>query len=257
MTRIPRQQIGEMYSKRVHRLIKIIGFLFCTIGLLFISAKILAMNEGFQGGETCTKIENYRGKDTWLCDTEMDAKNKIRSLLDSNIATNLVCYTTGIDVPYYTCFTSPPDKTYVESEGIFITGDPSEDIMPDYMDINVSMMCSDYNKAFANFSTIYVSTASMGGVVSSSIGEIRSAVNQLSNISSLYCQSRGSYPIGLQRACTTLTIGRESISQIPNVPKGLAHMSTTLFNSLSNMDNLYVNSFRPAYSGLNACINIT
>lgn len=246
-----------MYSKRVRLLIKIIGFLFCTIALLFISAKILSMDEGFQSAATtCSKIENYRGRDTWLCDTSADAESQLRQLIDDGIANNLVCYTTGLDVPYYTCFTNPPGKSYIESEGIFITSDPSEDTLPEYMDADVSMMCSDYNKAFANFSTIYVSTASLKGIVSSSIGEVNSAVNQLSNISSLYCQSRVSYPIGLQRACTTLTTGRDIISQIPNVPNGLAYMSTTLYTSLSNMDNLYANTFRPAYSGLIVCSNI-
>jgi hypothetical protein len=256
MTRIPNHQIGEMYSKRIRLLVKIVGFLFCTIGLLFICAKINPVRDGFQTAEnTCRKIQ-YGGKNVWLCNEDYEARDKIRGLVDSNVLYDLVCYKTGMNVTYYTCYTRPPDKQFLPSEGIFVPGDPSDDPLPGYMDTDMDMMCTDYNIAFANFSTIYISTISLNGVISSALGEIKYAVNELSNISSTYCMNRGSYGPGVLNACTSLKTGYDNISRIPDAPYGLRFMSTTVSDSLSNMDSLYNNSFKPAYSGLRLCGNI-
>lgn len=254
-----------MYSKRIRLLIKIIGFLFCTIALMFISAKIVSTNEGFQASDDSERepncyTNNIRGKTTWFCDSEPDGQEKMRKLIDGNILRDRVCYKTGIITDYYVCYTRPPDKQYIDSEGVFVPIDPSEDLVPGYTEMDVENECNDFNTAFANFSTIRVSTLSLNGVISSAIGEVTYAVDKLRMISTTYCYTRPTgtpYPIGLQRACTTLETGRNNINNIPGRPNGLYFMSTTVQTSLSNMDNLYNGTFKPAFKGLNVCSNLT
>lgn len=254
-----------MYSKRILLLIKIIGFLFCTIALMFISAKIVSTNEGFQASDDSERepncyTNNIRGKTTWFCDSEPDGQEKMRKLIDGNILRDRVCYKTGIITDYYVCYTRPPDKQYIDSEGVFVPIDPSEDLVPGYTEMDVENECNDFNTAFANFSTIRVSTLSLNGVISSAIGEVTYAVDKLRMISTTYCYTRPTgtpYPIGLQRACTTLETGRNNINNIPGRPNGLYFMSTTVQTSLSNMDNLYNGTFKPAFKGLNVCSNLT
>ena len=254
-----------MYSKRVRLLIKIIGFLFCTIALMFISAKILSTNEGFQAAADASSEPScytniIKGKTTWFCDSELDGQEKMRNLANSNVLYDRVCYKTGIITEYYTCYTRPPNKQYIESEGIFVPEDASNDLVPGYTEMDVENECNDFNTAFANFSTIRVSTLSLNAVISSAIGEVTYAVNKLRTISTSYCYTRTSgvpYPIGLQRACTTLETGRNDINNIPGRPNGLYFMSTTVQTSLSNMDNLYNTTFKPAFRGLSVCSNLT
>jgi hypothetical protein len=244
---------------------KIIGFLFCTIALMFISAKILSPREGFQASgdsesEPNCYTNNIRGKTTWFCDSEMDGQERMRKLIDSNVLRDRVCYKTGIITDYYVCYTRPPDKQYIDSEGVFVPIDPSEDLVPGYTETDVENECNDFNTAFANFSTIRVSTLSLNGVISSAIGEVTYAVDKLRMISTTYCYKRPTgtpYPIGLQRACTTLETGRSNINNIPGRPNGLYFMSTTVQTSLSNMDNLYNGTFKPAFKGFNVCSNLT
>lgn len=232
---------------------------------MFISAKIVSTNEGFQASDDSERepncyTNNIRGKTTWFCDSEPDGQEKMRKLIDGNILRDRVCYKTGIITDYYVCYTRPPDKQYIDSEGVFVPIDPSEDLVPGYTEMDVENECNDFNTAFANFSTIRVSTLSLNGVISSAIGEVTYAVDKLRMISTTYCYTRPTgtpYPIGLQRACTTLETGRNNINNIPGRPNGLYFMSTTVQTSLSNMDNLYNGTFKPAFKGLNVCSNLT
>ena len=254
-----------MYSKRILLLVKIISFLFCTIALMFISAKILSPREGFQDPEDTESepscyTKNIRGKTTWFCDSEMDGQERMRKLIDSNVLRDRVCYKTGIITDYYVCYIRPPDREYIDTEGVFVPIDPSEDLVPGYTETDVENACNDFNTGFANFSTIRISTVSLNGVISSAIGEVTNAVEKLRTISTTYCYKRPAgtaYPIGLLQACTTLETGRNNINTIPGRPNGLYFMSTTVQTSLSNMDNLYNETFKPAFKGFNVCSNLT
>jgi hypothetical protein len=254
-------QIGTMYSKRIQTAIRIIGFLFCTIGLLYISMKIRDRTEGFQvasANVSCTNT-NMNGKNTWLCPTDFDAQILDRVLLSNANVTDAVCYDSQMG--YYTCLTRPPDQTFVPSDGLFINADPIDDTLPNSIINDIRGVCNDYNTNTAYFSTIYVSTTMLNGVISSAIGEINYGTTQLSNISTLYCATPASGSPALTtavlNACTSLGAGIGAFSNIPRSANGLYFMSTTVADSLKEMENTYTNTFAPAYRGFKTCSNIS
>lgn len=250
-----------MYSKRVRLFVQIIGFLFCTIGLLYISMKIQHAQEGFQGAGTydpCPESRYLNGKNFWLCNSEFEAQIKGRTLSASNNTYDGVCYDS--QEGYYTCFTRPPEQMYMASEGVFIDSDPSDDVLPNSIINDVTTVCNDYNTTFANFSTTYLSTTGINKVISSAIGEIKYARTQLMDISTLYCATPGTGKPALTapvlRACSTLGTAIGTFSNIPEGPKGMYFMSTTIATSIKGMDDLYRGTFEPVYKGFNVCSNI-
>lgn len=235
-----------MYSKRLRLLVQIIGFLFCTIGLLFICMKILNMGtEGFQNAfdiiPQCVTMST-RDKIFYKCETDNDAQMKVRYLMSTNDVFSGVCYKT--DAGFYTCYTRPSQKTFQEEEGIFITDDPTSDSMPAVIESDVLTVCGDFGITYNKLNTIYVSTVSIGGVIHSSIKIVRDATASLANISTLYCNN----PNAQTNACNTLSSGIGIFDGIPSGPKGLNYMSNTVGQAVSNMNNISTTLYT-AYNG--------
>lgn len=249
-----------MYSKRVRLLVQIIGFLFCTIGLLYISIQINRSMEGFQSttaSANCTETV-VAGKNIWMCATDIDAQMMDSTLIKNNNNIDGVCYNS--QQGYYTCLTRPPDKTFEPADGVFVDANPYDDTLPISIMNDVTGVCKDYNANLSFFSTIYLSTTALNDVISSAIGEIKYAENQLNNISTLYCATpvSPSPPLttAVVKACTTLGSGISIFSNIPMGTNGMYNMSTTVANSLQGMLNLYNNNLAPAYKGFSVCSNI-
>ena len=261
-------QIGRMYSKRVRLLVQIIGFLFCTIGLLYISMVILAeIPEGFQGAQEPTvNCVQYNSRDRvyWKCETDNDAQIKIRDLLRKSPPENFqgVCYKTLQG--FYTCYTRPSQKSFIEDEGVFALDDPSTDAMPGVIESDILNVCADYGTTFATFSTVYVSTVSVSSNLNSIIQTVKTATSKLGTISTTYCATVS--PVSSrQNACNTLSTGINIFNKLPldttvggRTKSGLNSMSTVIGNSIVGMDNIFTNKFVPAYRGFGygTCSNI-
>jgi hypothetical protein len=243
-----------MYSKRVRRIVQIVGFLFCTIGLLYISMQILnTSKEGFQSADnifatSCTQVfTEAKDKIFWLCATDNDAQAQVRNLISTGNIHDGVCYTTFEG--FYTCYTRPSQKTYDNNEGIFVTDDPSSDGMPSGIESDIINVCGDYGTTMNTFKTIYVSTVAIGGVIQSTLNTIAIATTDLGQISTSYCASGASRSDAEQNTCDVLSTGISIFNGLPNGPKGLKFMSTTVQNAISNMENLYENNLLKAYKG--------
>lgn len=257
-----------MYSKRIQLLVRIIGFLFCTIGLLYLSMIILSeLPEGFQGAVVDpTNCTQYIARDKlfWKCPTDNEAQIKIRFLLQKSPPDNFqgVCYkTTG---GFYTCYTRPTQKTFIPEEGVFALDDPASDTMPTTIETDVLNVCADYGRTFATFSTVYVSTVSIGSNIDSVIRTVKNATRDLGAISTSYCATVS--PVASrQNACNSLITGIGTFNNLPldmtsdgKTKKGLNSMSTVIGNSIIGMDSLFTNKFVPAYAGFGygTCSNI-
>lgn len=236
-----------MYSKRLRLLVQIIGFLFCTIGLLFICMQILKMtaSEGFQTGfqvePQCTRMST-RDKVFYKCDTDNDAQMKVRYLISTNDVFSGACYKT--DGGFYTCYTRPSQKTFQEEDGIFTTDDPSTDSMPAVIESDVLTVCGDFGITYNKLNTIYVSTVSIGGVIHSSIKIIRDATANLASISTLYCTNANAQT----SACNTLSTAIHIFDGLPAGPRGLNYMSNTVGQAVSNMNSISTTLYT-AYNG--------
>ena len=233
-----------MYSKRVRLLVRIIGFLFCTIGLLFISAKILNMsNEGFQAvyEAQCSPI-NVRDKTYYMCQTDNDAQIKVQNLIDTNNIYSGVCYQTPEG--FYTCYTRPSQKTYIESQNIFVEDDPSNDFMPSAIESDILTLCGDYGTTYNKLNSLRVSTIQIGKVIDSSIDIIKGATSQLSNISTQHCIT-GTTRID---TCKTLNDGIAIFDGLPRWNNGLNYMSSTVSQAVSKMDNISTSLYN-TYNG--------
>jgi hypothetical protein len=234
-----------MYSKRVRLLVRIIGFLFCTIGLLFISIKVLNMtNEGFQTDSEFKECPRYNTRDKvfYLCNEDDDAQSQVRILFSTNDIFSGVCYKTFEG--YYSCYTRPSQKSYVENMGIFVNKDPSEDYGPSVIESSVMNVCEDYGITYNKLNTIYISTVSIGGVIQSSISTLKGATVQLGAISIMYCRETITDP-KLINICKTLSSG---IGSFDGLPSGLAIMSTTVSTSIGDMNNISSTLYR-TYDG--------
>jgi len=218
--------------------------------------KILRAHEGFQTGtaDPCPRSTYLDGKTFWLCDSEFDAQIKNRLLLDANNTYDGVCYNSLEG--YYTCFTRPPEQIYVPSEGIFLNSDPSDDALPTSIINDITGVCNDYNTSLANFSTIYLSTMGISGVISSAIGEIKYGRTQLMEISTLYCTAQPAKTAAVLRTCNSLSTAIGTFSNIPMGSNALNGMSTTIATSIKGMVDLYSGTFNPVYTGFNVCSNI-
>jgi hypothetical protein len=257
-----------MYSKRIRLLVQIIAFLFCTIGLLYLSMVILnELPEGFQieTPDTTDCIQFIvKNKLYWKCETDNSAQIKIRDLLQKSPPDNFqgVCYkTTG---GFYTCYTRPSQKIFIPEEGIFVLDDPSTDTMPATIESDVLNVCADYGTTFATFSTMYISTVSIGSNIDSIINTVKDATRNLGTISTTYCAILS--PVASrQKACDTLRTGIGIFNNLPmdtsvggKTKKGLISMSTVIGNTIIDMNNLFTNKFVPAYAGFGygTCSNI-
>lgn len=254
-------QIGRMYSKRIRLFVQIIGFLFCTIGLLYISMKITS-TEGFQTLDTAPNCKQYNSFDKiyWLCTTDNEAQAQVRILISTGDIFSGACYQTTAG--FYTCYTRPSQKSYDSADGIFLVDDPYTDGMPAGIESDITTVCGDYATTMATFSTIYISTLAIGNVLNSTITRITDATKQLGGVSTKYCYTTlpgsAARSDAKQHACDTLSTGISIFNGIPGGAKGLNYMSTTVFTALTNMDDLYANHFTKAYKGFgySTCSNI-
>ena len=213
--------------------------------------------EGFQAnttptmdqiyGTTC-KSHNIAGQNYWLCATDNDAQTQVRYLISTGDVFAGACYKTPYQ-GFYTCYTRPSQKSYNSDEGVFVIDDPSEDGMPSGIEYDIMNVCADYGTTLNTFSTLYVSTASIGSIVQSTINTVEMATADLGAISTGYCIFGVARDAAAQRTCNTLSTGISIFNGIPRARNGLYFMSTTINNSISNMDNLYSNQFVNAYKG--------
>lgn len=223
--------------------------------------------EGFQTAAVdTTNCTQYIARDKlyWKCPTDNEAQIKIRYLLQKIPPDNFqgVCYkTTG---GFYTCYTRPTQKTFIPEEGVFALDDPATDTMPTTIESDVLNVCADYGTTFATFSTVYVSTVSIGSNLDSVITTVKDATRNLGTISTTYCATVS--PVASrQSACNSLNTGIGIFNNLPmdtssggKTKKGLYSMSTVIGNSIIGMDNLFTNKFVPAYAGFGygTCSNI-
>lgn len=254
-----------MYSKRVRLLVRIIGFLFCTIGLLFISIKVLNMtNEGFQTDSEFKECPRYNTRDKvfYLCNEDDDAQSQVRILFSTNDIFSGVCYKSAVG--FYTCYKRPPDKNLNETEGVFFVDDPSTDMMPTIFESDVLNVCADYGTTFYTFSTTYISTVNIRSKLQSTIMHVEEATTNLESISTQFCHSVSGIP-SRQNACNSLNQGIGVFRNLPEDTtsngrnkKGLYSMSTVIGNSITRMDNIFTHTFVPPYTGFgfSTCSNI-
>lgn len=256
-----------MYSKRVRLLVRIIGFLFCTIGLLYISMVILQeASEGFQNDDTPINCRQYNAQNKiyWMCQTETDAEIKIRRLMKEVPPDTFqgVCYKSAVG--FYTCYKRPPDKNFNETEGVFFLDDPSTDMMPTIFESDVLNVCADYGTTFYTFSTTYISTVNIRSKLQSTIMHVEEATTNLESISTQFCHSVSGIP-SRQNACNSLNQGIGVFRNLPEDTtsngrnkKGLYSMSTVIGNSITRMDNIFTHTFVPPYTGFgfSTCSNI-
>jgi hypothetical protein len=242
-----------MYSKRVRLLVRIIGFLFCTIGLLYISMVILAeIPEGFQtppadATAPVTKVTgcnpyNTRDKTYFLCEADQQAQEQVRALVDKNDIYSGACYKTSQG--YFTCYTRPSQKTYLQSEGVFVFDDPNKDFSPTTIESDIMNVCGDYGITYNKLNTIYISTVNIGGVIQSSITTVKEATTRLGNISTTYCHHSITDP-KIKGICNTLSSG---IGIFNGLPVELGVMSTTVSTAVGNMKNISSTLYR-TYDG--------
>lgn len=236
-----------MYSKRVRLLVRIIGFLLCTIGLLYLSMVILGeMPEGFQAGmvgavDGCRPF-NTKDKTFFLCDADQQAQEQVRLLVDSNDNFSGACYKTSEG--YFTCYTRPSQKSYLQSEGVFVFEDPNKDFLPASIESDVQNVCGDYGITYNKLNTLYLSTVTIGGVIQSSINNVKGATTRLRNISTTYCNTAITDP-KLIEICKSLSSG---IGIFNGLPVGLGVMSTTVSTAIANMNNISSTLYR-TYDG--------
>jgi hypothetical protein len=150
---------------------------------------------------------------------------------------------------FYTCYTRPSQKTYDINEGVFVTDDPSMDIMPSGIEADIINVCGDFGTTMNTFKTIYVSTLAIGGVIQSTLNTVGIATTELGQISTSYCAFGASRRDAEQATCDVLSTGISIFNGLPNGSKGLKFMSTTVQNAISNMENLYTNKLVKAYKG--------
>lgn len=197
-------------------------------------------------GPPCTQYATA-DKIYWLCATDIQAQIQVRNLISTGNIRDGVCYTTNEG--FYTCYTRPSQKTYDNNEGVFVTDDPSADQMPAGIESDIINICGDFGTTYNTFKMMYVSTVSIGGVIQSTLNTVSTATANLGQISTNYCAFTITKTDAVKHTCNTLSTGISIFNGIPNGPKGLKYMSTTVQNAISNMDNLYRNQLVNAYKG--------
>jgi hypothetical protein len=203
------------------------------------------MPEGFQVTTAAVagcNPYNTRDKTYFLCDADQQAQEQVRQLVDSNDNFSGACYKTSDG--YFTCYTRPSQKSYLQSEGVFVFDDPSKDFMPVSIESDVQNVCGDYGVTYNKLNTLYFSTLAIGGVIQSSINTVKGATTRLVNISTMYCNTAITQP-KLLEICRSLSNG---INTFTILPDGLGRMSTTVSTAVANMKNISTNLYR-TYDG--------
>ena len=237
-----------MPSRRLDIKIRIILFLLCTVGILYITMRLLYRNyEGFQASGNCSyNTSLFPGKSVYLCPTDDDATG-----LFSDVSLNLnsndgVCYKASDK--FYTCYQRPPATNFDFTSGVYVQIKHIDDTSPDDAINNMEQICATSNAENLRISTIYQSTLAYQKGVTGVINTISNAVSQLSNISTSYCTGiSASDP--KYNFCTTLNTGIGNFKNLPTGDGGLNSMSNTLASMATNINSLYTDTFQRAYTG--------
>ena len=251
-----------MSSKRLDIKIRILLFIICTIGILYISAWIMywPATEGFQQADNCF-LDNgvtFPGKRIWFCPTQTNAINLFEDETVTLQYMDQVCYSTvNSDYPlrvtsnYYICYQRPAGKKFNFNDGVYVDNDSTEDTTAPGIENDITQVCSDYNGETARFKNILNSTVAYQHFVSSASGEITFTSNQLIGISTQYCV----YPQTEQKFvdfCTALSTGIGIYIGLPGGHYGLNYISTTITAGIyASTNNLYTNIYQPGYNGFN------
>ncbi len=204
------------------------------------------MPEGFQAAMVeavpgCNPY-NTRDKTYFLCETDQQAQEQVRVLVDSNDNFSGACYKTSDG--YFTCYTRPSQKSYLQSEGVFVFEDPNKDFSPEIIDYDIQNVCGDYGVTYNKLNTLYFSTVAIGGVIQSTMATVERATRRLDSISTMYCNNAITDQ-KLIKICESLNSG---IGIFNGLPVHLGVMSTTVSTAIVNMRNIS-SSLNRAYDG--------
>jgi len=245
-----------MPSKRLDIKIRILLFIICSVGILYISMLLFYRPvEGFQTANNCYyDTTTFPGKKVWGCPTETDA---VALLNDPGITlsdTDQVCFLTpnptDYTKKYYTCYQRPPDKLLNISDGIRYDTDLTKDVKPIVIENDMTQLCSDYTSENARFLTVLKSTIAYQKMISSVSGRISFTTNELIGLSTQYCKSGVTRQQNFVDFCTTLQDGIRIYENLPKGNYGLNYISTTITGEIyANILNLYSNVYQPGYKG--------
>jgi hypothetical protein len=244
-----------MGSKRLDVKIRILLFLFCTIGILYISMKLLYRvdTEGFQVYDNCIYDTSILfGKGMWKCPSNLEA---MALLSDPNINLNdkdAVCYLTPTpsnpEKKYYTCYQRPAGKTFSDTEGVFVPNNSLYDLSPTNITSDITQVCADYNGELAKFVAVLQSTVSYQGMISTGTQNITGAIKTLSDISTSYCPNSVNDPANSKYTfCQTLNSGIGIFTGLQNGP--ISDVSTQITGIFNKMSTMFNNQYLPAYAG--------
>jgi hypothetical protein len=241
-----------MGSKRLDIKIRILLFLLCTIGILYISMKLLYRREleGFQTYNGCTYDRvTLPGRGMWKCPSNLNAKalltdTSIPRLNDNDAICYLTANPTNSELQYYTCYQRPAGKTFSIQEGIYIDNNSLEDETPENIASDISQVCGDYGTELVKFVGILQSTVSYQGLITSATSNISTAIIAFSNISTSKCPNTVN-----NQFCQTLNQGIGIFSQIEN--GDISRISTQITGLILEMKILYQGQYIPAYAGFN------
>jgi hypothetical protein len=264
MKRIPNCEIG-MRSKQLDIKIRIFLFLLCTIGILYISMKLLYRPilyrpnfEAFQTKDNCVyDLAILNGRGVWKCPTEFDAMNLFGDNTVKLNDSDAVCYLTPNpskpDIKYYTCYQRPPATTFNPVDGNNIPNSYLGDSSPMNIITDIDQVCSDYNALNVSFITALQSTSSYQALISTASHNVNGTTSNLSNISTQYCTNdivtRLDHNNSRYIFCDTLNRGIDIFTNLPTGPKGLNAISTSITNIINQMSNIYTNKFTTGYAG--------
>jgi hypothetical protein len=236
--------------------IRILLFIICSVGILYISMRLFyKQTEGFQQvTDNCLlDTTTFPGKRVWECPTNSDA---VSLFYDNNAKINLtdqVCFPTPnptVDTSnYFTCYQRPAGKSFNFVTGVSVDSNSVLDQTPFGIENDMSQVCSDYNGETARFVNILNSTIAYQQIVSTASGRVSFTTNQLISLSSTYCVA----PISEQKFidfCNTLSTGIGIYITLPQGNYGLNYISTTITAGIyASTNNLYTNVYLPGYNG--------
>jgi hypothetical protein len=244
-----------MTSKPLDLKIRILLFIICSIGILYISMRILYKpTEGFQVANGCVlDTTSFPGKRVWECATQTNAISLFYDTAAGVNNSDQVCFPTPNPTiytsNYFTCYQRPAGKSFNFNEGIYITNNSTGDNTPIGIENDITQVCSDYNGEGARFVTVIRSTIAYQQIVSTASGKISLTLGQLSSMSTIYCKA----PVNDQKIvdfCTTLSTGIGIYIGLPGGRKGLNYISTKITAEIyASTNNLYTNIYLPAYKG--------
>ena len=245
-----------MRSKRLDTKIRIILFLLCTIGILYISVKLL-YKPCFEGFQTYNKCEYdtvlLPGRGMWKCPSQLDA---MALLTDTNIPplnqNDAICYLTpnpeDPNKKYYTCYQRPAGLSFDVNEGVYVPNNSLDDTSPATIVSDTMQLCASYNGNLGRFVTIVLSTAMYQENISNASDNVSGTVTILTNISSSYCPlmdvTDRKYIF-----CSTLNKGITIFKGLETGP--ISGISTKITQLYQEMSTLYHNDYTTSYAGFN------